>query len=264
MITVIRQSARILTRGWQIWFFGLLAYLPALISIPRGRELSFPALLLTLWLRLALLLVSLLARGGLIDYAYTQFKAGTPAFQNVLKRTLGKLPRLLGLVFLLSPLLLVGILLIVFLFQGEFSSSWFLVGFSLLEVFMTPLLTFGMCGILLHGLKPLPAGWTALLMTLNNIFKLSLVTAALLILRLACLALLALFVPFSTPSILPAALNFHSAGYSALRHIPLFNGANHLLDLLTGMVFTVILTLLFQIYSREIEYPALHNNPPVS
>lgn len=257
-VQILKESFRIFRSTKLILVFGFISLLPQLFSKLESENLFLVCIYLLVGL--ATVLVSVIASGGLIYSIYQRNLNKSLSFSEVWLQGRGKLFRNIGFFLLISPALLVAVP-IYWIFAYNVPSSpfrWLLD--IIFAAFFSPLITFGLCAIMIDDVKAAAAAWTSFLITINNFFRVFIIYVGVYIIRLLVIGLLIAILASGLFGFeLPVPLSFDYSAYQKIVALPLIAAAGWLIDLIIFPLSWTILTLCYLIFTKEIQYPALSN-----
>ena len=258
-LQIFKDAIRLFRTSRLIWIFGIFSILPNLYHpIYQFAKGSFTLLCLAAAIGFALIPFSLIGEGGLIHITYQKLFDNNPNFSEAWLSGRTRIYRLIG-VLLLSGLGYL-ILYLIFYFIGlQIPGSSFLwIGAIILSTFPESLYTFGICAVIINHAKVVAAAWTGLLITLNNLFRVLIIFGIVFLIRLFVTALLVSILAFGPgKSILPTPLAFDYQTYFNLLITPVIATSQLVLSLFLEPLQTVMFTLGYIRFTREITYPAL-------
>ncbi len=253
-IQVFKDSFNLLRRTKLVWIFSTLFLLGTFLPSAQNFRGDVP-LVCTIWLISCLFIfISFRAQGGLIyiiHQALNNEKAtfsegwfqGKVKFFRVVVVTLIIVPFFM---LLFIPLLLSKKLLLVILY-------WLV-----LAPLFGGCINFAYCGIVINGIKPIRAAWIGLLITLNNIFKIIILTIIIYIMMLFPLSIFVIAVSYSPFNInLPSPFPLDYMTYLKLMANPVIHVVNQVLMMMIYPLQSTVLVIAYNKFTGEISYPGL-------
>jgi len=259
---MLKDALNLLRANKLILVFGFLSIL-AEVPQPSFQTLQGNLVLFCTYLPVELVVwvVVLIASGGLISIIHQGSSDKRLTFAQAWLRGKSKIVSLFGLVLLVIPIILVGELILIA--ATKFPTSAFLwsilfVGHLLFSSIVTLLITFGRCAIMIDDLKAWAAGWTSLRITRNSFIRILVITGTFYLIRsLVIGVLIAILASGFIGTRLPTPLTLDYSTYQKLLATPIISGANWAIDLILYPLETIILTLAYLKFTKEISYPTL-------
>ena len=175
LIKDLNQTFNIVKQNKTIWWLSFLSLLYLLIPsrhVYDGKPFLF---LLILPLSFISWVISTIAYGGLVYTSYQLYTAGDFVFDEICSKSKSRSFRILGIAVLLIP---VGALMIginYYIYSNNITLNWYFLEVFLSTLTIGPLMFFGMCAIVIHDLKALPAARISLLILTKNMISVFLV-----------------------------------------------------------------------------------------
>lgn len=260
-IQIFKEAFRIFQTTKLVWVFGFISLL-AVIAQPLFKFPSGVNFLVCLYLfiGLVIVLISVIAFGGLIYLIHQTTLNRNPGFGEVWLQGGQKLFRNIGFFLLTIPaILVVAFIYLIIAFKAPTSPFLWLLDL-MVAAFTGSLITFGLCTIMIDDVHALAAAWTSFLITLNNSFRLMIIYGGVFFIRLLVIGLL--FAALASGLFkydLTIPLTFDYPTYLKIMAIPVFKTAGSIIDLLLFPMISAILTLCYLKFTKEIHYPAISN-----
>jgi hypothetical protein len=202
--------------------------------------------------------MTLIGMGGLYYLIYQASLSREITFSEAWSQGKSKLFRNIGVSSLSIPILLLEIFLI-WLIGSQMPTSPFLwLIFLPTTLFIASFITFGLCAVMIDNLKVLAGAWTSFLITINNFFRIFVITGATFLARFL-ITVLAVTIPasgvFGVELPVPLALDYPT--YQKLVAIPVVSWINWVFNLLLFPIESIMLTYAYLQFKKEIPYPAL-------
>ncbi len=266
-LQLTRESLRIFRSNRLVWLLGSIMLLPTLVAAFRAR-VSFSYA--SGWLYSIFLLVfgfyAIIASGALVFLAHQAALDRRPPFIEAWTYSGRRVWRQIGAWLLIGMICAVVIIAAQVLGRIMITSlPEFLVVVLLFIIFM-PTIDFCLRAIIIDDLKIARAAWTGFLIALNNLFRTLVIYAAIYFIQalLAILvAALELFVQHYFFH-LPVSLAFNYQAYHQLiSTLPVYL-ASLALGLFLRPFTTIIITLCYRQFTRDVAYPALAKPEPTA
>jgi hypothetical protein len=255
-IQLLKDSYRYLRENKLIWIFVFLSSLETTVfRLPRTSNAILSCAYLIV--HIAVLVVNTIANIGLIYIIYQFTLFSKPNFSEAW--SIGKSKFFRTLVFVIPA----GIILLIIIgikraTSGIASSSPFPWLIDLFLGSFSACITFGYCAIVIHDTKAFPSVWSSLLITLNNFFRILVITGGVYIIHLLVTGItVAILVTGPFKVVLPTPLNLDYPTYQKISVLPLFIWENWILNLFLFPMETIMLTLGYLKFTKEISYPGL-------
>jgi hypothetical protein len=265
MSKLLKESLHLLRHNKLVWIFGLLSILYS--SLPSLSEVTYkdPGFQ---WvysiLRFVASIVSIIALSCSIYVVFQGAQDKNPTFSEAWIQGKSKYWRIVGLLIIsFSMPLLAGVcsMMVSAIIPNKTTAVPFLWVLGLIaNVFYSPLITFGICAIVIDGLKVWAAAWTGFQIAVNNFFRVLLVIIVLALIKILTDGLLAVFITLGIIKIgtgLPSLVNFDFAAYQSMLSIPVFRITNIIVYFVSITGMNAFLTLGYLKFTKEIDYPAL-------
>lgn len=265
MIKLLKDSVHLLRHNKLVWIFGLLSILST--SLPSLSEVTYkdPGFQ---WFYFILLfaasIVSIIALGCFTYVVFQGAQDKNPTFSEAWIQGKSKFWRIFVLLFIyFSMPLLTGVcsMMVSAIIPNKTTAVPFLWVLGLIaNVFYSPLIIFGICAIVIDGLKVWAAAWTGFQIAASNFFRVLLVIIVLALIKILTNGLLAVLITLGIIKIgtgLPSLVNFDFAAYRSMLSIPVFRVANIIVSIVSNPVMNTFLTLGYLKFTKEIDYPAL-------
>lgn len=256
---LFRKTISVIAQHKSIWVLCLIYLSTNMLSfvreiIPEDAILLNCAFVIPTLLSLYLLFV---ISGGLVYITYqailgqeTTFKEAWSVGKFYFKQTF------------LALLLAIPLLIVWFYFwnlsvKNPNSSILFFVS-QLVLYFVGSVIAFGECNIIIKNMKPWKAVWTGFLIVLNNPGRLLIINGFLL--SIYCISLIFLFLLIQISSnqfLLPDEMGFNYQTLTALLNVPFINFTSNFVYLVTYPLMSVMYTLAYEKFIKEVEYPAI-------
>jgi hypothetical protein len=255
---IFQESIGIIRKNKAAWFFGFLSCLDLFTSsyqYVRGNiplECLYSAVSLASWIFLAL------GEAGLIYTVHRALLKMELSIREGLARGKASLLRMIGLMFLLAPLHLgLFFFALIIWYRLTHSTSIWVVSLSV-SVLFWPLITLGLCEIVVGDQKATHALWTSLTIYKNNFSYIAFLSGIFLIMfwLLAGLLILILFMSLYS-SRLASLLALDSRTYQTLLGLPIFMFAGNISTVVVRLWSIIVITIAYQKFTGKISYPSL-------
>jgi hypothetical protein len=255
---VLKESIHIVRRNRSVWIFGLLLSVDIFFT-------SFRAALENLFL------VCIYLLGGIL-LLFVSFSSLVSAIYVISNARMGKeislsqawsqagrnIFQLLFYLLVITPISLVIAYLSDKVVLGLPSFYWQAIWIFISTTFLYSFFTFGICSIVIHQIHAVPAMWTSLLITTNNLLRLAAINGMFFLINfvlITSLLLLFLLTPLRTN--LPTSLGINYETYQNLLHIPQFTWFNRMISIVLTPLYLTVLTVAYLRFTEEVAYPSL-------
>ncbi len=258
-ILILKDSFRIFRTMKLIWCFGFILLLTTtLLQFFSSIQGNLFFLCVSSLLNLAVWCFSVISSGGLTYLIYQTTLNKRPSFTEVWHQSQARFPRLLGAsLFIILPVSTELLILYFFTLRAFASPILWLIILLLNAVFLSSLLTFSNCAIMIHDVGAVAAAWTSLLITLNNFFRVFVITGMAFFTQLLGMGLAAILfsVLFKFELPMPLALDYFT--YQKIMAMPVVIVTGLIMNLFLIPFTLIILTLSYLKFTKEISYPEL-------
>jgi hypothetical protein len=258
-IQILQDSLQLFRTTRLIWVFAFLSLILTIPLIP-SQSLRDNPVLACIYLPILIggLILSMTATGSLYYAIYQVSLKRNVSFSEAWVQGKSKMLYNIGLILVSIPILLIGAFFIR-LITAKLPTSpllWLIVfGESL---FIVTFSTFGFCAIAIDNVKVLASAWTSLLITINNFFRVSVITASMFLIRLLITGLIVLILASGSFGIeLPRPLSLDYPTYQKIVAIPIVAWATWIFDLFFFPLEAIMLTFAYLKFTKEVSYPAL-------
>ncbi len=255
---ILKDSLRLIRTTRLVWAFGSLSVLVTFFG-PLAPYVQPYLLFVCVFLPTALVLslVTFISEGALVFCVHQATLARITTFADAWRQSKAKALRLIGQFIIVTPATLIASFILQAIAAKVPDSPLVWLVALVIQSFTWGLSTFGVCAIMISNLKAGAAAWTGFLITVNNFLRILVITGAMLLLRLAFTAALALVLVRIFRMELPLPANFGYLAYQDLLDTPVFAITNSALNIILVTVTIVCLSVGYLQFIKEIEYPAL-------
>ncbi len=255
-LCVLRATRLIWVLGFIITLDHIANFRDSLAGVQPGLGWIFATV------GLIALIFSLIATGALVRLVYEIGQNESLSFDDLWHRSRARYFRIMGAGLLFIPIEFVLFAIYLILARNAPGSSLLWLVGVILEAANGSLWIFLLCTIMIDDVKAILAAWTSVLITLNNFFRLLLILGAIFLIRVLFTGLVALILTSSLFHVkLRAPLAFDYISYLWINSLPIIIVARWVFDLFLVPFSTVMLTLCYTQFAREVTYPALAKPP---
>jgi hypothetical protein len=256
---ILKDSYRIFRSSKLILVFGLLSTLMSL-ELPFLNYIRSSIILSCLFFLFffASFYITLVSEGGLIFLIHRVSQNENTTFPEVWHQGRLKVLPVLGLILLVTLPVFVWILLwrIIANLAPHSLLPW--LSAIIQNILLTSFSVFGLCAIIINGISILNAAWTSILITFNNLLRVSIMVGIIFVVRLFFTGLVVvLIVSGLFPTKLPVILNLDYSTYLKLQEIPVIAWTNWIVNIFLAPFLITMLTLGYLKFTQDISYPAL-------
>jgi hypothetical protein len=262
-IQTLKDSLHLFRATKLIWVFGFLSLLSTVpLPLYQYARAAPTFACVALFVIFTLSIVSLSANGSLIYIIQQASLNNNLTFSQAWFQGKSKVFRLIGVIFLSIPIILIAIFFLRLISTSAPRSPILWLYAFIQNIFISSFLIFGYCAIMIDDTKAWAAAWTSFLITINNIFRVSVIVGVLFLIRLL---LIGLFVAILASGLLkvglPTQLALDYLTYQKLIAIPIISWANWVVSIFLSPLQTIILTFGYIKFTKDISYPVLVKKP---
>jgi hypothetical protein len=258
-VQILQDSLHIFRTNKLIWFFGFLS-LPLTIPINSLQSVRNNPILVCIYLPVSItaLIISMIAIGGLYYVIHQACLSQSASLSETWQQGKSKLFRNIGLLILSVPIVLIwGFTMRIITTKAPTSPLLWFINFVGI-IFISSFYTFSLCAVMINNAKVWTAAWTSFLISINNFFRVSVITGIMYFIRLLFTGLIVSILASGLFRVeLPTALTFDYPTYLKILAIPIVSWTNWMFNLILFPIEAIMLTIIYLKFTKEVSYPAL-------
>ncbi len=253
-IQVFKEAFNLLRRTKLVWVFSTLSLFANFIPPDRRVRGDLGLICGYFLLSFIFIFISFRAQPGLIYVINQTLNNEKVSFSDGWFQGIKYLFRIIGVTLIVSPVFFI-LLTLSFATKHQLE----VVSFSfVMTTFVSGLLFFAYCGVVINGIKPFRAAWKALLITTNNIIKIFILSIKFEIIRVIPLCMFIIALSYSTLKMhIPSPLSLDYMTYLKLITDPIVSVAIQISYILIFPLESIVWIIAYNQFTREISYPGI-------